>query len=158
MLLKMNSLEDTDMIEKLYEASKAGVKITIITRGICSLVAGVEGVSDNIQVLSIVDRFLEHARIFMFNNGGKEEIYLSSADWMNRNLSHRVETAFPVYAPKLRQIVRDVMDLQLKDNVKARILSATETNVYKTNDEDIATRAQVETYFYFKKWAFEVSI
>ncbi len=151
MLLKMNSLEDVDMIEKLYEASQAGVKITIITRGICSLVAGVEGVSENIQVLSIVDRFLEHARIFMFANGGKEEIYLSSADWMNRNLSHRVETAFPVYAPKLRQIIRDVMDLQLKDNVKARVLSATETNVYKTDEEDIATRAQVETYFYFKK-------
>ena len=149
--LKMNSLEDTDMIKKLYEASKAGVKIKIITRGICSLVAGVEGVSENIEVLSIVDRFLEHARIFMFENGGKEEIYLSSADWMNRNLSHRVETAFPIYAPELRKIIHDVMDLQLKDNVKARILSATEMNVYKQDDEDIATRAQVETYFYFKK-------
>lgn len=149
--LKMNSLEDTDMIKKLYEASKAGVKIKIITRGICSLVAGVEGVSENIEVLSIVDRFLEHARIFMFENGGKEEIYLSSADWMNRNLSHRVETAFPIYALELRKIIHDVMDLQLKDNVKARILSATEMNVYKQDDEDIATRAQVETYFYFKK-------
>lgn len=149
--LKMNSLEDTDMIEKLYEASKAGVKIKIITRGICSLVAGVKGVSENIEVLSIVDRFLEHARIFMFENNGKEEIYLSSADWMNRNLSHRVETAFPIYSPELRKIIHDVMDLQLKDNVKARILSETEVNVYKTDDEDIATRAQVETYFYFKK-------
>ncbi len=150
MFLKMNSLEDTDMIEKLYEASKAGVKIKIITRGICSLVAGVEGISENIEVISIVDRYLEHSRIFMFTNDGKEEIYLSSADWMNRNLSHRVETAFPVYSPALRQIIHDVMDLQLKDNVKARILSATEINVYKTDEEDIATRAQVETYFYFK--------
>jgi polyphosphate kinase len=151
MFLKMNSLEDVTMIEKLYEASKAGVKIKIITRGICSLVAGVKGVSENIEVLSIVDRFLEHARIFMFDNNGKEEIYLSSADWMNRNLSHRVETAFPVYAPELRKIIHDVMDLQLKDNVKARILSENKINVYKTDDDDIATRAQVETYFYFKK-------
>jgi polyphosphate kinase len=151
MFLKMNSLEDTDMIEKLYEASKAGVKIKIITRGICCLVAGVEGVSENIEVISIVDRYLEHARIFIFANDGKEEIYLSSADWMNRNLSHRVETTFPVYAPELRKIIHDVMDLQLKDNVKARILSENYVNVYKTDDEDIATRAQVETYFYFKK-------
>jgi polyphosphate kinase len=151
MFLKMNSLEDMDMIEKLYEASKAGVKIKIITRGICSLVAGVKGVSENIEAMSIVDRYLEHARIFMFGNDGKEEIYLSSADWMNRNLSHRVETAFPVYAPELRQIIHDVMNLQLKDNVKARSLNESQINDYKTNAEDIATRAQVETYFYFKK-------
>jgi polyphosphate kinase len=151
MILKMNSLEDMDMIEKLYEASKAGVKIKIITRGICCLMAGVEGVSENIEVISIVDRFLEHARIFLFNNDGKEEIYLSSADWMNRNLSHRVETTFPIYAPELRKIVRDVIDLQLKDNVKARRLNATDVNVYKTDEAEIATRAQMETYFYFKK-------
>jgi polyphosphate kinase len=151
MFLKMNSLEDSIMIEKLYEASQAGVKIKIITRGICCLVAGIEGVSDNIEVISIVDRYLEHARVFMFGNDGKEEIYLSSADWMNRNLSHRVETTFPVYCPKLRQIIHDVMDLQLKDNVKARILSESQINVYKTDEEDIATRAQMETYFYFKK-------
>ncbi len=151
MFLKMNSLEDVDMIEKLYEASQAGVKINIITRGICCLIAGVKGVSENIEVLSIVDRYLEHSRVFMFDNDGKEEIYLSSADWMNRNLSHRVETTFPVYAPELRKIIHDVIDLQLKDNVKARILSASGINVYKKDDEDIATRAQVETYFYFKK-------
>ena len=151
MILKMNSLEDVEMIEKLYEASKAGVKIKIITRGICCLMAGVVGVSDNIEVISIVDRFLEHARVFIFNNGGKEEIYLSSADWMNRNLSHRVETTFPIYAPELRKIVRDVIDLQLKDNVKARRLNANDINVYKTDEAEIATRAQMETYFYFKK-------
>jgi polyphosphate kinase len=151
MILKMNSLEDVDMIEKLYEASKAGVKIKIITRGICCLMAGVEGVSENIEVISIVDRFLEHARVFLFNNDGKEEIYLSSADWMNRNLSHRVETTFPIYCPKLRQIVRDVIDLQLKDNVKARSLNASQINDYKTDEAEIATRAQMETYFYFKK-------
>jgi polyphosphate kinase len=151
MILKMNSLEDVDMIEKLYEASKAGVKIKIITRGICCLMAGVEGVSENIEVISIVDRFLEHARVFLFNNDGKEEIYLSSADWMNRNLSHRVETTFPIYCPELRKVVRDVIDLQLKDNVKARSLNAAEVNMYKTDEADIATRAQMETYFYFKK-------
>ncbi|MDZ7877715.1 MAG: polyphosphate kinase 1 [Saprospiraceae bacterium] len=151
MILKMNSLEDVAMIEKLYEASKAGVKIKIITRGICCLMAGVEGVSENIEVISIVDRFLEHARIFIFNNDGKEDIYLSSADWMNRNLSHRVETTFPIYSPELRQIVRDVIDLQLKDNVKARSLNPAHINEYKTNEAEIATRAQMETYFYFKK-------
>jgi polyphosphate kinase len=151
MILKMNSLEDVDMIEKLYDASKAGVKIKIITRGICCLMAGVEGVSENIEVISIVDRFLEHSRVFLFHNDGKEEIYLSSADWMNRNLSHRVETTFPIYCAELRKIVRDVIDIQLKDNVKARSLNASQINTYKTDEAEIATRAQMETYFYFKK-------
>jgi polyphosphate kinase len=152
MILKMNSLEDRSMIEKLYEASQAGVKIQIITRGICSLVPKIEGYSDNIEVISIVDRFLEHARIFIFHNKGKEEIFMSSADFMNRNLSARVETTFPIYDPSLQQIVREVIDIQLKDNVKARIIDESLSNNYRSDEEaDVSIRAQVETYFYFKK-------
>lgn len=151
MILKMNSLSDGEMIEKLYEASQAGVKIKIITRGICSLVPEAKGFSENIEIISIVDRFLEHARIFLFHNNGKEEIYLSSADWMTRNLSHRVETSFPIYDPKLKQIVRQVIDYQLNDNVKARIINEAQDNQYRRDDSEIAVRAQIETYFYFKR-------
>ncbi|MBL7814562.1 MAG: polyphosphate kinase 1 [Saprospiraceae bacterium] len=151
MILKMNSLSDTDMITKLYEASQAGVKIKIITRGICSLVPNVKGFSENIEIISIVDRFLEHARVFIFNNGGKEEIYLSSADWMTRNLSHRVETSFPIYDAKLRQIIRQVIDYQLNDNVKARILNEEQDNSYRKDESEIAVRAQIETYYYFMR-------
>jgi polyphosphate kinase len=151
MILKMNSLSDKDMIEKLYEASQAGVKIKIITRGICSLVPSVKGFSENIEIISIVDRFLEHARVFIFHNKGKEEIYLSSADWMTRNLSHRVETSFPIYDGKLKQIIRQTIDFQLSDNVKARIINEEQDNQYRTNDNDIAIRAQIETYFYFQR-------
>lgn len=152
-ILKMNSLEDREMIEKLYEASKAGVKIKIIVRGICSLVPQVEGFSDNIEAISIVDRFLEHARIFIFENNGKEEIYLSSADWMVRNLSHRVETAFPIFDEKLKSIIKDCINVQLLDNVKARFVNGKLDNYYRDNEEDLAIRAQVETYFYFKQLA-----
>lgn len=151
MILKMNSLSDTEMITKLYEASQAGVKIKIITRGICSLVPYVKGISENIEIISIVDRFLEHARVFIFHNNGKEEIYLSSADWMTRNLSHRVETSFPIYDVKLKQIIRQAIDFQLSDNVKARILNAEQDNQYRTDDNEIAVRAQIETYFYFQR-------
>jgi polyphosphate kinase len=151
-VLKLNSLEDKEMIDKLYEASKAGVKIKIIVRGICSLMPQLRGVSDNIEAISIVDRFLEHARVFIFKNDGKEEIYLSSADFMERNLSHRVETAFPVYDGQLKKMIKDIIELQLNDNVKARIIDAKQSNEYQNEDEDdIAVRAQLETYYYFKK-------
>ena len=97
MILKMNSIQDMPMIQKLYEASKAGVKIKLIIRGICCLVPGIKGLSDNIEAISIVDRYLEHARVFIFHHSGEDLLYLSSADWMVRNLTYRVETAFPVY-------------------------------------------------------------
>ena len=121
-ILKMNSLQDPQMIEKLYEASRAGVKIKAVVRGICSLVPGIKGVSENIEVVSIVDRFLEHARVFIFYNKGENNMYLSSADWMTRNLSYRVETTFPLYDEDVRQMVLYIMDLQLTDNVKARFI------------------------------------
>ncbi len=151
MTLKFNSLEDRDIIAKLYEASQAGVKIQLIVRGICCLVPGVKDVSENIEVLSIVDRFLEHARVFIFHNGGDERIFLSSADWMERNLSNRIETTFPVYDPDLKKEIRDIIDLQLNDNVKVRIIDAKDRNEYRRTNTDIPVRAQLETYFYFKR-------
>ncbi len=123
-ILKMNSLVDPDLIELLYEASRTGVDISLIVRGICCLRPGVSGVSERIEVTSIVDRFLEHARIFFCQNAGTPERLLSSADWMPRNLDHRVEIAFPVLEPRLQALVREVLDVQLSDTVKARRLVA----------------------------------
>jgi polyphosphate kinase len=151
MILKLNSLEDKEIIAKLYEASQAGVKIRLIIRGICCLVPGMKGLSENIEIISIVDRFLEHARIFYFFAGGEEKIYLSSADWMQRNLSFRIETIFPVYDPELKQEIMDTIELQLNDNVKARIIDRLDKNEYRRTATDIPVRAQLETYFYYKR-------
>jgi polyphosphate kinase len=151
MVLKLNSLEDKEIIAKLYEASQAGVSIKIIVRGICCLVPGIKGLSENIDIVSIVDRFLEHARVFCFYADGEEKIYLSSADWMQRNLSFRIETIFPVYDPDLKQEIKDVVELQLNDNVKARIIDRQDKNEYRRTTTDIPVRAQLETYFYYKR-------
>ncbi len=150
-ILKMNSLQDQKMIEKLYEASGAGVNIQLIIRGLCSLVPGIKGFSENIRVISIVDRFLEHARIFIFHNNGREKIYLSSADWMVRNLSYRIETIFPIYNPACRKIIKDFIDIQLRDNVKSRIIDEAMSNKYVTGDPNLMVRSQLETYFYIKR-------
>jgi len=149
--LKMNSLQDQEMIEKLYEADQAGVKINMIIRGICSFVPGIEGFSDNTHVISIVDRFLEHARIFIFENNGKKKIYCSSADWMVRNLSYRIETTFPIFDEDIRKQILDYIDIQLQDNVKARIIDTMGSNKYKTNDNNLAFRSQDEMYYYLKR-------
>jgi polyphosphate kinase len=151
MFIKLNSIEDKEMIAKLYEASQAGVKIKMIVRGICALVPGIKGISENIEVVSIVDRFLEHARVFIFHNCGKELVFLSSADWMERNLSFRIETTFPVYDPDLKEEIKTLMDLQWSDNMKARFINANNTNEYRRTGTDIPVRAQLETYFYFKR-------
>ncbi len=135
LFLKMNSLEDKRIIMKLYEASKAGVQIRMIVRGICCLVPGVPGLSDNIQVISIVDRYLEHARAFIFHHGGAEKTYLSSADWMSRNLSRRIETAFEITAPHLKQVVQDILEIQWRDNVKARHVNEAQDNPFVVNNE-----------------------
>jgi len=128
MILKMNSLEDKGMVEKLYEASNAGVKIELIVRGICCLVPGVKNQSENIKIISIIDRFLEHARIYIFGNDGKEKMYLASADWMTRNLDRRVEVCFPIYDDEIYKELRHIIDLQLADNVKARRINARQSN------------------------------
>ena len=119
---KMNSLCDQDVIKALYEAAACGVKIDLIVRGICCLKTGVEGTNDNISVRSIVGNFLEHARIFYFENAGKSEVYMGSADWMPRNLERRVEILFPILNPELQEKVWHVLDVQLRDTMKAQIL------------------------------------
>jgi polyphosphate kinase len=151
-VLKMNSIHDEEMISLLYEASQKGVKVQMIIRGICSLVPGVVGISENIEAISIVDRYLEHARIFMFHNNGKEKIYLSSADWMVRNLHRRIETMFPILDPDIQTIIKDLINIQLYDNVKARYIHFDKNNEYRTDTTDLAVRSQVETYYYMKRF------
>lgn len=152
MILKMNSLEDTRMINKLYEASQAGVDIKLIIRGICCLVPGVEGMSENIQAISILDRFLEHARVYIFANGGKEKMYIASADWMTRNLDRRVEVGTPIYDPRLYAELRRIIDIQWSDNIKAREIDAGFSNKYRLSlPTALPVRAQVETYRYVEK-------
>jgi polyphosphate kinase len=148
--LKMNSIEDQVMIDKLYEASNAGVKIQMVIRGICCLAPGVPKQSENIKIVSIIDRFLEHARVFTFHNGGEEETYLSSADFMTRNLSHRVEVAFPIYDEQLRQKIRTFCKLQWQDNVKARVVDVKLGNKFATGKNNLTIRSQFETYYMIK--------
>jgi len=150
LIFKVNSLADEGIVAKLYQASNAGVKINLIVRGICCLVPGVPGFSENISVVSIIDKFLEHARVFIFGNQGKEEMYLSSADLMTRNFEHRVEVGFPILDKDIRQEIRDIIDFQLLDNVKARDITKTNNNRYHKNKSIIKVRAQVQTYNYLK--------
>jgi len=147
--IKVNSLEDERMIKKLYEANNAGVKVRMIVRGICCLVTGVKDMSEHISAISIVDRFLEHDRVYIFHNGGNEKIYLSSADWMKRNLSRRIEVAFPVYNEELKSMVKDIVNIKLNDNVKARIIDEKQTNMYRSS-EGQQHRSQYEIYDYIK--------
>ncbi len=130
-ILKLNNLVDRDMINLLYEASCAGVKIKLIIRGICSLVCGVKGVSENIEGVSIVDKYLEHSRIFVFNNAGEEKIFISSADWMSRNLDYRCEVAVPIYDAEVKATIKKIIEIQLSGNTKARMLDETLSNQYK---------------------------
>jgi polyphosphate kinase len=151
MIIKMNSLEDLAMVDYLYAASGAGVKIQLIIRGICCLVADEPGWSENIEVISIIDRYLEHARVYIFGNGGDEELLLASADWMTRNLDRRVEVVFPIYNQKLRQELRHIINFQLADNTKSRYIDASLTNPYKERHlNQPAVRSQRDTYFYLK--------
>jgi polyphosphate kinase len=148
-ILKLNNLVDRSIINKLYQASQAGVKIKLIVRGICSLVCGVKGISENIVGVSIVDKFLEHMRIFVFCNGGDEKYFLSSADWMTRNLDHRCEVAVHVRDKHVQKILKNILQIQLSGNTKARILDQTLSNKYKrprANERQV--RAQDEVYEY----------
>lgn len=152
--LKMNSLSDFDMIDKLYEASNAGVKMQLEIRGICSLIPGISGMSENIQAISIVDNYLEHSRIFIFGNGGKTEVFISSADFMTRNLEGRVEVTCPIYDEEIKNELIDNFDLGWKGNVKARYHSEKLDNKYKVrNENESIFRAQFETYKYYQNKA-----
>ena len=132
-LLKMNSLTDRTLIDALQEASQAGVPIRLIIRGICCLKVGIPGISENIHVRSIVGNFLEHSRIFYFHNGGSDEIYMGSADWMPRNLDRRVEIVFPVEDEGIKDEIKHVLDLEFRDNVKAHILKP--SGLYEKQDK-----------------------
>jgi polyphosphate kinase len=149
-IIKLNSLVDGAMVKKLYKTSQAGVKIKLIIRGICTLVPGIEGLSENIEAISIVDRFLEHARILAFCNGGDNQYYITSADWMVRNFDNRIEVATPVYDPEIKSLLRKILDIQLSDNVKARTIGPGRHNVYKKNGGP-EVRSQVEIYNYLKE-------
>jgi polyphosphate kinase len=149
-IIKVNSLEDKVMINKLYEASQAGVKIELIIRGICCLVPNIKGVSDNIKVIRIVDRYLEHARVFWFHNDGQEEIYLSSADWMRRNLYKRIEVGFPVYQEDIKAELKQMLTLQLADTAKARQLDQEQNNLPIISGKDPNIRAQTDFYEWLK--------
>lgn len=149
--LKMNSLSDFGMIDKLYEASNAGVKIQLEVRGICSLIPGVKGMSANIEAISIVDNYLEHSRIYIFGNGGQTEVYISSADFMTRNLDGRVEVTCPIYDQEIKNELIDNFDLGWKGNVKARYHSNKLDNKYRERNNDPVFRAQIETYKYYQR-------
>ena len=144
-IAKMNSLCDADIIAALYEASNAGVKIELIIRGICCLKTGLEGISENITVRSIVGNFLEHARIFYFYNNGYEEVYMGSADWMPRNLDKRVEILFPIEDENLQQDIKNILDIQLHDTVKAHILKP--DGSYDKVDKRGKTKLNSQEYF-----------
>ena len=149
--MKVNSLVDKDIIKKLYQANDAGVKIKAIIRGMCSLTPGVPGLSENIEVISIVDKFLEHGRIFVFCNNNDEKYFISSADWMTRNLDHRIEVACPIYDPEIQQEIRDIMEIQFRDNVKARIINEVQDNTYRIPSGERKVQSQAELYKYYQR-------
>jgi len=149
----MNSLEDRGMIDALYRASEAGVKIDLIIRGICCLVPG-QPFSQNITITRIVDAYLEHSRVWYFFNGGEEDIFLTSADWMQRNLHRRIEVAFPVYMESLKREIIDILKIQLKDNQSAVWIDENLQNVFKRDAAPAdapPVRAQQAIYEYLKK-------
>jgi len=148
--LKMNNITSYKMIDKLYDASRAGVKIQMIVRGICCLVPGIEGMSENIEVISIVDKFLEHPRLFIFGNNGNPKVYISSADWMTRNISFRVEVGCPIYDETIKQELIDTFEISWADNVKARVIDQAQDNHYRPHTLP-AQRSQVALYEYYQQ-------
>jgi polyphosphate kinase len=150
MKLKMNSLSDFRMIDKLYDASRAGVKIKLIVRGICSLIPGAPGMSDNIEAISIVDNYLEHSRVYIFCNDDNPEVYISSADFMTRNIDARVEVTCPIYDTDIKKELIETFNMGWKGNVKARYHSEKLDNKYRVRGHNTIYRAQLETYNYYR--------
>ncbi len=148
--LKMNSISDFKMTDKLYEASNAGVKIQLIIRGICCLIPGIKGLSENIEAISIVDNYLEHARVYIFSNGGDPDVFISSADFMTRNLDARVEVTCPIYDEDIKKELIETFEIGWKANVKARIHSNDLANNYRRRGDEKPFRAQLEMYNYYQ--------
>lgn len=147
--LKLNAITNFSMIDKLYEASNAGVKIKMIVRGICCLIPGVEGMSENIEVISVVDKFLEHSRVYQFNNCGDDKIFISSADFMTRNIENRIEVATPIYDTSLQKEIIDVFEIIWNDNIKARKINQDSQNEFVRNDKK-SIRSQFEIFEYYR--------
>jgi len=143
----LNNLSDAKIIEWLYKASNAGVKIRLIIRGMLSLIPGVKNMSENIKAIGIVDRFLEHSRFFIFCHGGDEKVYITSADLMPRNLDYRIEVTCPIFDKSIRNEIRRIFDILWSDNVKARIYDEKQSNTYARDDKQ-PFRSQIEVYNY----------
>jgi polyphosphate kinase len=150
-ILKLNSLSDVTLVEKLYQAASAGVEVSLIIRGIYSLKRQLKKNDKPPFAISIVDQFLEHGRVMYFYQGGKEAMYISSADWMVRNLDHRVEAACPIYDEQIKNEILAILNIQLSDNVKSRILDVDFTNNYVSSQGRKKIRSQQETYNYLYK-------
>lgn len=146
--LKLNSITSYKMVDKLYEASNAGVKIQMVIRGVCCLIPGVEGMSENIEAISVVDKFLEHPRVLIFGVDGEEKVYISSSDWMTRNLENRVEVTCPIFDETIKEEIKETFNICWNDNVKARIFSKNQDNTYRQfNGAEV--RSQFATYDYY---------
>ena len=149
-ILKLNSLTSYKFIDKLYEASNLGVKVKLLVRGICCLIPNKIGLSENIEVKSVVDKYLEHSRVYIFNNSGDPKVFISSADFMTRNIEKRVEVACPIYQEDLKKQILDTLKISDSDNVKTRLINHKTQNKFVNNSKKIV-RSQWDTYSYFKK-------
>jgi polyphosphate kinase len=147
-IAKMNSLSDVEIVEALYSAAKAGVELKLIVRGIFCMFSQTDKFLRPVQAISIVDQYLEHARVWIFHNGGKEKFFISSADWMIRNLDHRVEATCPILDEGIKKELKEILQIQLNDNIKARWLNNDLSNEYVVSDSQISVRSQEETYHY----------
>lgn len=150
-IIKINNLVDQGIVQRLYAASQAGVTIRMIVRGMCSLVPGIDGVSENIRIISIVDRYLEHPRVMVFHNNGNPKLFISSADWMTRNIDHRVEVGTPIYDERLKQRIIDLLEIQFSDTTKARVIDADQRNNYVPRGNRRKIRSQVSIYEYLQR-------
>lgn len=147
--IKVNHITDPMMVDKLYEASQAGVDIDLVVRGNCSLVTDVPGVSDHIRINAIIDRYLEHSRIFVFAAGGTEKVFIGSADWMPRNLDNRVEVVTPVYDPDIKEEMKRIVEYGLKDTLQGRIVDGTGDNEFHAIVDEQPFRSQEALYNYY---------
>ena len=148
--LKVNNLVDKGLVDRLYTASSVGVQVNLLIRGMCSLIPNLEGISDNIKVISIVDRYLEHDRVYIFDNGGDKKVYLSSADWMTRNIDYRIEVAVAILDPTLKQRILDIIGILFSDTLKARFVDKELSNRYVPRGNRRKVRAQLAIYDYIK--------